>query len=297
MHAAASAHGLTSRAVLVAMVMNLAVFAVEAVGAALSGSLALLSDALHNLSDFITLVLALVATRLVLRAATSTKTFGYLRSEIIVAFVNALTLLLVGGFIVYEGARRVLSPEPVEGTLMLAFGLVGLVANLVSTLVLRPASKHDLNAKSAFLHLATDAAESGAVVLGGVLIGFGVPLVDPVLSLLIGLFTMKGAYDVLADSANVLVEGAPAGLTAEDVAGCIRGVAGVIDVHHVHVWCISSTYHAVSAHVVVPDQTVAASRALIDRLTASLRQQCGVAHPTFQLETAACEDRAAQPGH
>ncbi len=288
-------HGLTGRAVVIAMLINFAVFAVEAVGAWMSGSLALLSDALHNFSDFLTLVLAWAATRLVLRAATKTRTFGFLRSEIIVAFVNALTLLGIGLFLVWEGVGRTVTPVDIEGTPVILFGAVGFIANTASTMVLRPHAHHDLNARSAFLHLATDALESAAVVVGGVLMWFHVPLVDPVLSILIGLFTMKGAWDVLGDAAHILNEGAPAGVTSDDVAKCLRDVDGVCDVHHVHVWSLSSNYHAVSAHVVVPDQMVGTSRSLIDRMALRLHDCCGVDHPTFQLEVGDCGDD--QGGH
>jgi cobalt-zinc-cadmium efflux system protein len=284
---------MTGRAIVVAMAINFSVFALETVGAILSGSLALLADALHNLSDFATLILALVATRLVLRKATKTRTFGYLRSEIIVAFINALTLLAIGGWVAWEGFRRALEPGEVEGWIVIAFGGIGLVANTASSLVLRPHAAHDLNARSAFLHLATDAAESAAVVAGGILIGCGVPLVDPILSIAIGVFTMMGAWNVMRDAMHVLNEGAPVGVTAEDVAACLREVEGVCDVHHVHVWSLSSTYHAVSAHVVVPDQMLGRSRALIASMSERLRERCGIDHPTFQLEI---DDCPPEPG-
>jgi cobalt-zinc-cadmium efflux system protein len=293
-------HGLSARAVLAALALNLAIFVVEAVGAWLSDSLSLLSDALHNLSDCLTLVLALVATRLAVRHATATHTFGYARSEILVAFVNALTLFGVGAFIAWEAVGRALHPVDVQGPLVVAFGVAGLAANLASTLVLRPHAHDDLNARSAFLHLATDAAESAAVVAGGALMWAGVPLVDPILSGLIGLVTMKGACDVLAEAAHILNEGAPEGGSAEDVTACLRDVAGVCDVHHVHVWSLSSHYHAASAHVVVPDQGIGTSRELIDRMAARLHERCGIDHPTFQLEVGECRDggefRGPEPG-
>lgn len=279
------------------MVLNLGIFAAQGVGAWLSGSLALLSDALHNLSDFATLGLSFVATRLVLRAATKTRTFGYLRSEILVAFLNALSLIGIGGWLVWEGARRAFEPSEVEGSLVILFAAIGFFANLGSTLVLRSHAVRALNARSAFLHLATDTAESAAVAVGGVLMMLGVPLVDPILSILIGLVTVKGAYDVLRDAAHILVEGAPHGVTAEVVADCLRGVEGVCDVHHVHVWSLSSTYHAASAHVRVPEQGIGQSRDLIDRMTARLHDECGIDHPTFQLEVADCEPETGQhPG-
>jgi len=277
-----------TRAVILAMGLNFLIFALELVGSYVAQSLALLADSLHNLSDFATLVLALIATRLASRAATATRTFGYLRSEVLVAFVNALTLVLVGLYLVIEGTRRAMEPQEVEGVAVIAFGAIGLLANVASTLLLRPHARADLNARSAMLHLATDAAESGAVVLGGILLVLGVPLVDPLLSIGIGLFTVKGAWDILSEAAQILVEGAPRGLSADDVAKCLKEVEGVLDVHHVHVWAISSTYHAASAHVVVPDQMVGFSHELIERMARRLREQCGIKHPTFQIEVAEC---------
>lgn len=278
----------TTRAVAIAMALNFAIFAVEVAGGILAHSLALLSDALHNLSDFVSLALAYLAARLALRKATRSHTYGFVRSEILVAFVNALVLVVMGGWICVEGVRRLFEPAEVEGRLVLAFGLLGLLGNVAGAWFLHRPSRHDLNARAAFLHLALDAGHSMAVVAGGALILVGVPFVDPILSILIGLLILYGTWGVLSEATTILFEGAPKGLTAEDVARCLRADPGVRDVHHVHVWCLSSRSRAMSAHVVVEDQRIAESRALVERISESLRRECGIDHPTFQLETEEC---------
>ncbi len=285
----------TGRSVAAALVLNLAIVAVEMAGGLLAGSLALISDALHNLSDVASLALAFVAVRLALRKATDTKTYGYVRSEILVAFVNALILVVIGGAILVEGTRRLWEPAEVRGDLVLVFGALALVANVAGAWVLYRHSAQDLNARAAFLHLALDAGHSLGVVGGGALISLGVPLVDPILSILIGLLILKGTWSVLAEAANILVEGAPRGLTAEDVARSLRATPGVLDVHHVHVWCLSSRHRAMSAHVVVPDQGIGQSRALVERMAENLRRDCGIDHPTFQLEVAGCDPPEGPP--
>lgn len=278
----------TGKAVVAAIALNFSIFAAELVGGLVAGSLALISDALHNFADLLSLALAFVAVRMALRKATTVKTYGYVRSEILAAFVNALALVVIGGGIVVEGVRRLWEPLEVQGDLVLAFGALGLLANIAGAWVMHRHATKDLNARAAYLHLALDAGHSAAVVVGGALMMVGVPLVDPILSILIGLLILRGSIGVLSEATNVLVEGAPRGLTAEDVARCLRATPGVLDVHHVHVWSLSSRHRAMSAHVVVPDQAIAQSRALVERMAANLRRDCGIDHPTFQLETTHC---------
>lgn len=279
---------LTGRAVIIAMILNLTICIAEFIGGLIGNSLALLSDALHNLSDLIALFIAYIAIRLSMKPPTKRSTYGHVRAEVISAFVNALTLIAVGIFILYEAGQRLLDPHRVEGNLVIIFGFLGLVANTLAFLILKPSAKHDLNAKAAFLHLVTDAGESFAVVLGGILIMFGVPLVDPILSMFIGIFTIKGAWDVVKSSANILNEGAPEGIDSEDIIRCLTNIEGVIDVHHVHIWCLSSNYKAISAHVVVPDQMVSDSQRLIHRMQETLKERFDISHPTFQIEANEC---------
>lgn len=288
-------HALTGRALLGAIAVNLVVVVLELVGGILAGSLGLVGDALHNFSDVASLGLAYGATRLVGRPATATRTFGYARAEILTALVNAVTLLGIGLFLLVAGGHRLLQPQPVTASVVVTLGAVGFAANIVATLLLRSHASTNLNAKAAFLHLAMDAAESAAVVLGGALMWLGVPHVDPVLSILIGLFTVKGAYDIVAETSHILLQGAPAGVSADAVIRTLKRYPGVRDAHDVHVWSLTSNYVVATAHVVVADQPVSTAHGIIEGLTAVLLADHGIDHPTFQLEVDRCAPASTPP--
>jgi cobalt-zinc-cadmium efflux system protein len=288
-------HTLTGRPLLGATAINLVVVALQLVGGILAGSLALVGDALHNFSDVASLSLAYGATRLVGRPATATRTFGYARAEILTALVNALTLLGIGLFLLVVGGRRLLQPQPVTASVVVVLGAVGFAANTLAALVLRSHATTNLNVKAAFLHLAMDAAESAAVVLGGALMWLGVPLVDPVLSILIGLFTVKGAYDILAEASHILLQGAPAGVSADAVIRTLRSFPGVRDAHDVHVWSLTGSYVVATAHVVVADQPVSSAHEIVEGLAAALLADHGIDHPTLQLEVDRCAPASTPP--
>lgn len=277
------------KAIGAALVINLLVSVLEAIGGLLANSLALLSDALHNFSDCVALGIALIAAMLATRAATRSKTYGYVRFEVIAAFVNALLLVVLGAGIIFEGVRRLLTPTAVQAPIVLAFGVLGILANLLGAYVLHHSSTRDLNARAAYLHLLADAGHSMAVVLGGVLMYLEVPYVDPVVSILIGLLLLRVTWTVLKDTTDILVEGAPKGVSAEDVTRCLVSLPGVLGVHHVHVWSLSSQQRAMSAHVVVADRSVRESQALMSDMAKRLKVECGIDHPTFQLEVERCD--------
>ena len=278
------------RALGLSIALNVAVTTAEGLAGALTGSLALLADALHNLSDVVGLVLAWAGVRIARRGPTPRRTFGLLRAEPIVAFVNALVLLPLAGGVAWAGIQRLgTATSPPPGPVVILVGAVALAANTASALFLRPHAHDDLATRSALLHLALDAAASGAVVVGGALLWAGVPHVDPILSMVIGVLTIRSALSMLAEAAHLLAEGAPEGASADDVAACLRGVQGVADVHHVHVWSVSSRLRAATAHVVVPDGALSDTLPLLGRMNERLRQTLGITHPTLQLETAACD--------
>jgi cobalt-zinc-cadmium efflux system protein len=232
---------------------------------------------------------------LVARPATATKTFGYARAEILAAVFNALTLLGIGAFLLIEGGRRLIQPPPVTAAVVIALGGVGFIANILATLLLSAHAKTNINMRAAFLHLAMDAAESAAVVIGGVLIWLGVPRVDPILSILIGLFTIKGAYSILAESNHILLQGTPVGVTVDDVIRTLKAVPGVKDAHDVHVWSLTSNYVIATAHVIVADQPLSVTHQLVEQLTAALRSEHGISHPTLQLEVDRCVPATTPP--
>lgn len=273
-----------------AIVLNLVVTLAEAGVGLHAGSLALLADALHNLSDVGSLILAWIGARLALRAATATRTFGLLRAEPLVAFVNGLLLLPLAGSLAWAGVQRLGSGASPPGGVVMILGVVALAANAGSALLLRPHAADDLGTRSALVHLLADAAASAAVIAGGALMWAGVPHVDPILSIGIGLLSAWAAFGVVRDAAHVLTEGAPTGASADQVAASLRGVPGVLGVHHVHVWSVSSRLRAASAHLVVPDGPLSEGGSQVRLAQRRLHDLHDIAHATLQLEVAACDD-------
>ncbi|HUL43761.1 MAG TPA: cation diffusion facilitator family transporter [Bacteroidota bacterium] len=273
-----------------AIVLNTLTFAVELIGGILTNSLALISDAMHNLSDALALVLSYIATRIVLWKSNSRKSYGYVRIEIFIAFINALTLVFIGSYIIYKGISRFLSPEHVAGTGMVLVAVVGLLANVGSTLLLRKEAHRDLNIQSAYLHLLTDAVESLAVVVVGFFIFWkGWYVLDPIISTAIGMFVIHSAWTILVETVNILTEGTPKGIDLDDVATFIRSFPGVDNVHHIHIWGLSSQFRALSAHLVVKDRLISEGCVITDEIERGLRDHYRINHPTLKLESEICE--------
>jgi cobalt-zinc-cadmium efflux system protein len=262
------------------------------VGGLLTNSLALISDSLHNLSDFFALILSYIASRVVQWKSNSEKSYGYVRVEIFVAFINSMALVLIGIYIIYEGIQRFAHPEPVAGGWMLIIAAVGFVVNTAATLLLKTHAHHDLNMKSAYLHLLTDAIESLAVVVvAGVIAWKDWRVLDPLISIAIGLFIIKSAWSIVAETVHILTEGTPRGIDLHEVAAFIQSFPGVENVHHLHIWGLSSRMRALSAHVVVRDQLISASDNIRSQLEKELGNRFGINHPTLQLESSVCEDQ------
>lgn len=286
-------HGVTStsarhvRRLWFVVVTTSLVVVAQVVGAMLSGSLALLADAGHSVTDVVGLVVALVAVRLGARAATRRHTFGYLRLEVFAAGANALLLLVVAALVVSEAVSRWGDPPEVRAGIMIVFAAVGLAVNLVGLLVLREGAKESLNIRGAYLEVFGDMLGSVAVLVGGVLIAAtGVALFDPIASLAVAALIVPRAVVLVRQVAHVLLEGTPDGLEVEEVRRHILGVDGVVAVHDLHVWQLTSGAPVMSAHVVVDDQALAAcgTDGVLDSLSACLAEHFDVAHSTFQVE-------------
>jgi len=276
----------------IAIVLNAIIFVVEFAGGLLTNSLALISDAMHNLSDFFALILSYVAAKVVLLNSNHKKTYGYVRVEIFVAFINSVSLVSIGGYIIYEAVQRINNPEPVIGLWMLVIASIGFIANAISTFLLKKDAEHDLNAKSAYLHLLTDTIESLAViVVGGLIYFFSWYILDPVASIAIGVFIIKSAWDILVETINILTEGTPKGIDLEKVAELINSFPEVENVHHLHVWSLSSNIRALSAHIVVSDKLISESCLISSRLEEKLQKVFNINHPTLQFEVAVCKDQ------
>ncbi len=270
-----------------ALTITLVVLVVELVGAALSGSLALLADAGHMLTDAAAIGLALLAATLAARPATPQRTFGYQRVEILAATLNAVLLLGVAGFVLVEAVRRWVDPAEVEAGLMLVFALVGLVANAASLAVLRGGQAESLNMRGAYLEVLGDLLGSLAVIVAaGVILVSGYTRADAVASVVIALLILPRTWLLLRDAVDVLLEATPRNVDLRDVREHIGRVDGVVDVHDLHAWTITSGMPVLSAHVVVSDEALAerGGGRILDELCACLGDHFDVAHCTFQLE-------------
>ena len=283
--------GLTiQRRLALASGLNAAIFLMELAGGFLTNSLGLISDAMHNLSDLLGLGVSYAASRAALWESNSQKSYGYLRAEIIAAFINAQTLVLVGIYVIYEGFVRFRNPQPVKGLWMTVIGVVALAANTAATLLLRRDARHDLSVRSSFLHLLGDAIQSLAVIVAGVLIYWKkLYFLDSVVSIAIGVFLIVSARGVLQKAVNILAEGAPESLDVYAVASFLRQFPQVEDIHHLHIWSLSSRFHALSAHIVVRDQMLSDGGRLAKALEKALRERFQIDHPTLQLETEPCD--------
>jgi cobalt-zinc-cadmium efflux system protein len=274
---------------LVALAINVGLFGAEAIGGFLTGSLAVLADAGHLLSDIGSIVLALIAARLAALPAAGQRTFGYQRSEVLAALVNGLLLVAVSIAIAIAALGRFSDPPAIDGWGVLALGALGLAGNLAATLVLARGQRQDINLEGVLRHSAADALGSLGVLIAGawVLLG-GSPVVDPIVGLLIAALVLASSWRLIKEPFDVLMESAPADIDVEGVGRTICQEQGVRSVHDLHVWTVTSGFGAIAAHVVVAE---GADRDLIRRrLELTLRESFGVEHTTLQMEEEASQD-------
>ncbi len=252
-------------------------------------SLALLSEAGHNLSDFLALLLSWVAVYIQQRPPSSTKTFGYQRAGVLAAFVNSSSLVLITLLIFYEAVQRLYHPVEVQATLMMWVSLAGVILNGAIAWMLAQ-SRRDLNIRSAFLHEIGDTLATAAVILGGwIILETGYEWIDPVLSMIIGALILWSSYGIIRESLNILLEGTPRGMDLDTIAEEMRKIDGVNDVHDLHVWSIGSDQHALSAHVAISDIPPSESEGILGQIRACVAEKFHIYHTTIQFEHAVCE--------
>ncbi len=269
--------------------LTCAILLLEVVGGFISNSLALLSDAGHVFADVIALGLAWFASAQALRPATPRRTYGFYRAGILAALVNALMLIAVSIFITWEAIRRIQAPEAVDSPLMLSVAVIGFVVNVYVALSLHREPEENLNVRSALLHVVGDILGSAVVIVGAVVILFtGIYVVDPLLSVLIALIIVGGAWSIVLETVNILMEGTPTGVNVEKLVQDIRETPGVLDVHDVHVWSLATGMHAMSCHVVIEDQALSESNLILVMLSELLSEKYGINHSTIQFEHRKC---------
>lgn len=265
------------------LALVLAYMAAEVAGGLVSGSLALLADAGHMLSDAGSLALALFALWIAERPPTREKTYGYYRMEILAALANGVTLVLVALYIFYEAWHRFQDPPDVTGAIMMGVATGGLLVNLAGLALLHSSRDRSLNLRGAWLHVLADAAGSVGAIVAGVLVWWqGWNWADPAVSVLIGLLVLASSWSLLKESVAVLMEAAPAGIDVDRVRDEMVGIDGVVGVHDLHVWSITSGLVSLSAHVAVDDTRPAA--AVLGEVRHALQDRFGIGHTTIQLE-------------
>ncbi|MDF1587258.1 cation diffusion facilitator family transporter [Marinimicrococcus flavescens] len=285
------------RRVLGAVLVNVLLTVAQIAGGIVSGSLSLIADAIHNLSDAMSLGIAFAARRIARRPSDRAMTFGYVRAEIVAALVNYTTLIVVGLYLVWEAVLRFLDPQPVEGWLVVVIAGVALAVDLATAALTWALSKESMNIRAAFLHNVADALGSiGVIVAGTLIILRDWQLVDPLVTLMIAAWILWQSFTEIGGVIRLLMLGTPAEIDLDELIGALRGVAGVAGLHHVHVWAIDERHTALEAHVVVADGTALGGEAVKQRIKALLAGRFGIAHTTLEIEQASqsCEGEDAR---
>jgi cobalt-zinc-cadmium efflux system protein len=281
--------GTTGSALAWSTAATAAFVAIEVVAGIRAHSLALLSDAGHNFTDALALLLAWFGFYLQSRPADEMRTYGYHRAGVLSAFVNAIALVALSAWILYEAVNRLRYPEAVAESTMVAVAALGLSLNVGVMLALYHGRRHDINIRSAFVHMLGDALGSVAIMAGAFVMRYtGWVRVDPALSIAIGCLIVWTAWDIIRESLNILLEGLPRGIQLSDVTSSIRGIEGVLDVHDLHIWSLGSSTHALSCHVLIEDVPPSASDVVLRRLNAMLAERFHIAHTTVQFEHVSC---------
>jgi cobalt-zinc-cadmium efflux system protein len=279
-----------SRKLVVASIATAIFVAVEVVVGIRANSLALIGDALHNVTDTLALLLALFAVRLERRPATSAKSYGWHRAGVLAAFINAGALASFTIFLFVEAAQRLRAPAAVNSTAMLITASAALLLNGSITLWLRGHGQHDLNIRGAMLHMLGDAISSAGIIGAALLIrATGAPFWDPAVSIAIGVLILWSSWGILREAINLLLEGTPTGIDPDAVTRALAALDGVDGVHHLHIWALGASRPALSCHLMVGDVPVRSTGNLLARVNELLDHEYGIGHTTIQFEFANCD--------
>jgi len=285
-------HEHTGRNLAITVILNGIITIGQFIGGIISGSLALISDALHNLSDVVSVILAYMAHRIGLRPQTQKSTFGYKRAEILAAFINAITLIAISIYLLIEAGKRFLNPQEVDYLWMLGLGFLGLLANGFSVFILHDNKDENLNIRAAYLHLIGDALTSLAVIAGAVCIWlFQVYWIDPLVTVLISVYIFVHTFKILKESVEILMQFAPAEIDQAKVIQVLQEIHEISSVHHVHLWQLADHQVYFEAHLVLCENLpVSESHVITQKAKQLLSSRFNINHTTFQYEFISCED-------
>lgn len=276
----------------ISLFLNLGITIAQLIGGFISNSLALISDAVHNLSDTGSIGISLVARKFARKEVTQQKTFGYRRADIIGAFINLIILVFVSLFLIKEGVERFFNPETIDGALMFWIALVGLVGNVVSVILLHAGSKKSLNIKSTYIHLIWDAAASLAVIVGGILvIYFELYVVDPILTIAIALYILYTSYELLRQTIDILMESVPADINVKEIKKELEQIPRVLDIHHVHVWNLDEHQMLLECHAQIDEDEASSLEEIKNEIKQKLEESFQITHSTIEFELKPCNDR------
>ena len=275
----------------ISIVLNLIITLAQFIGGLISNSLALLSDAAHNLNDTLSLVIALIARKIGAKGADAHKTFGYKRAEIIGAFINLITLIIIAIVLIKEGIERFYEPVSINGSIMFWVAMVGLVANVLTAILLHGQRKDNLNMRSAYLHILSDAFSSVGVIVGAwIIVRFQWYWIDSALTVLIGIYILFHSYHMLRESIDILMESTPEGIELDQLSKELKNISLVQDVHHVHVWKINEMETLMECHVRIDEKDIGAMEQIKKNIKSYLAQHYNIHHSTLEFEWLPCLD-------
>ncbi len=286
-------HTAQGNRLLATVLLNLVITIAEFIGGIFSNSLALISDAFHNLSDTVAILIAYITERVSRKASDKTHTFGYKRIQILAAMFNAVTLIAISVYLIFEAWERYQNPQPIKSLVMLSVALIGLIANLLSVLLLQSQRKKNLNIKAAYLHLIGDTLSSVAVIVGGVLIYFYEWFwIDPLVTVLISLYIIKETYVVLYDTYKILMQETPRNINLSELVEGLTRMEEISGVHHIHIWNLTDKEVHFEAHVdLTRDLKLSEGQKVMDKVQEFLKEKFNIAHVTLQLEYDRCDDK------
>jgi cobalt-zinc-cadmium efflux system protein len=283
---------ISEKKLLITVVLNFVITIAEVIGGLISNSLALLSDALHNLGDSVAVFIAYLAHRISKKDPNERKTFGYKRIEILAAFINSTFLVAICIFLVYEAINRIRDPQQIDGLVMLIVAIIGFLANIFAVFLLKSDSAKNINVRAAYLHLLGDTLSSAMVIAGGILIYFfNISWLDPVITILISLYIIKESYTLIKDSVNILMQSVPDELDLGSIKKDIELFPEVMNVHHIHAWNLNEQEVHFEGHIDLnKDLQVSQTDIIRKKIESLLAEKYYISHSTLQIEFGCCDD-------
>lgn len=275
---------------IITIALNFFITIVQIVGGIISGSLSLISDAMHNFSDAIAIIITFIALRLGKKPKTPKYTFGLKRAEIIAAVINASTLIIICFFLIREAIDRLNNPNEIEGNLMLAVAVIGFIPNVIGALLLKRGSEKNINIRAAYFHLVSDAVSSIAIIIGAVfIIAYKVYWIDPVLTILIALYILIEAYKILKEAIDILMMSNIEGIDLQEIKSFVEKIQGVKNIHHIHLWKLNDNDTHFEAHIEVENMLVSQTCEIQKLITMELHKRFDINHVTLQFECDLCQ--------